>query len=110
MKDTIRRIIVMCESCQRRHMCERRHRNTHTGVSSIHSLTGDTACQTVGMDFFGPLPTARSGYKYILVIIDHFTKWPYYPQADGIAEEFMKVLGQQLARLVNTRHTDWPDF
>eukprot|EP00921_Rhytidocystis_pertsovi_P016369 GHVQ01025862.1.p4 GENE.GHVQ01025862.1~~GHVQ01025862.1.p4 ORF type:complete len:105 (-),score=9.10 GHVQ01025862.1:333-647(-) len=76
MKDTIRRIIVMCESCQRRHMCERRHRNTHTGVSSIHSLTGDTACQTVGMDFFGPLPTARSGYKYILVIIDHFTKWP----------------------------------
>ena len=35
---------------------------------------------------------------------------PYYPQADGIAESFMKVLGHQLAKLVNDKHSNWSVF
>ena len=28
-----------------------------------------------GIDFAGPLPTSDRGNKYILVCIEHFTKW-----------------------------------
>ena len=31
--------------------------------------------EIVTMDITGPLPTTKAGYKYILVICDHFTKW-----------------------------------
>ena len=29
----------------------------------------------LAMDIFGPLPTARSGARYVLVCIDHFSRW-----------------------------------
>ena len=28
------------------------------------------------MDILGPLPTTENGNKYILLIIDYFSKWP----------------------------------
>ena len=28
-----------------------------------------------GMDLIGPLPTAKSGIKYVIVAVDYFTKW-----------------------------------
>ena len=28
-----------------------------------------------GVDFAGPLPTTKRGNKYVLVMIEHFTKW-----------------------------------
>ncbi|PKA65730.1 hypothetical protein AXF42_Ash013145 [Apostasia shenzhenica] len=28
-----------------------------------------------GLDFLGPMPTAMRGYKWILVVVDYFTKW-----------------------------------
>ena len=30
---------------------------------------------TVGMDVIGPLPTTPSGHRYIIVFVDHFTKY-----------------------------------
>lgn len=30
---------------------------------------------TVAMDFCGPYVTSRSGHRFVLVLIDHFTKW-----------------------------------
>jgi hypothetical protein len=31
--------------------------------------------ERLGVDFIGPLPETKSGNKYILLFIDHFTKW-----------------------------------
>lgn len=30
---------------------------------------------TVAADFFGPLPTSTRGNRFVMVIVDHFTKW-----------------------------------
>jgi len=32
--------------------------------------------ERVAMDILGPLPPTRQGNRYILVIMDYFTKWP----------------------------------
>ena len=37
-------------------------------------LTGEP-CERVGIDLTGPYPTSNSGKKYIMTLIDHFTKW-----------------------------------
>ena len=29
----------------------------------------------LGIDFMGPLPQTKQGYKYLLVIVDYFTRW-----------------------------------
>ena len=31
--------------------------------------------QRVGVDVIGPLPMSRKGNRYILVMVDYFTKW-----------------------------------
>ncbi len=31
--------------------------------------------ERLGMDFVGPFPTSPGGHKYILVIVDYFSKW-----------------------------------
>lgn len=28
------------------------------------------------MDLIGPLPTTPSGYKYVITLVDYFSKWP----------------------------------
>jgi len=32
--------------------------------------------ERVAMDILGPLPCTHQGKKYILVVMDYFTKWP----------------------------------
>lgn len=163
MHQTVTFTVAHCEACQRRKPLRKSY-GTEAGT-----LSKDVPWYTVGMDFFGPIPRTTKGYKYILVVIDHFTKWPeaypvkdttartvakclmmlvtrfgcpvnivtdngaaftsimiselckrlnikhiwttpYRPQANGIAEAFMKVLGSQLAMLVNEQHNNWVDY
>ena len=47
--------------------------------------------QIVASDIFGPLPTTSRGNRFVLVFIDHFTKWPVIIPASAItAEHFVK--------------------
>ena len=39
-------------------------------------LNRDSLWSTVAFDFFGPLPTTSRGNTYVLVGIDHFSRWP----------------------------------
>ena len=56
---------------------------------------------TVGTDIVGPLPTTERGYKYIIVWIDYFTKWPEaFPIKDVDASETISTF----VRGVTTRH------
>ena len=47
----------------------------------------------IHMDILGPLTTSKEGYKYILLIVDSFSKWPEaFPLKTMEAKEIAKVL------------------
>ena len=160
MVETVRTIIANCELCQK-------NKRVHNSFHGIRKSLGKCGpWDTLGIDIFGPLPASQFGFKFIVVVIDQFTKWvelfavkrirsedianillklvyrfgcprriltdrgtqftsqiirdlcyrlgtrkvftsAYRPQADGIAEAFMKVLGNQLAMLTNGRPKTW---
>ena len=41
-------------------------------------LTCNLSCNfmQVGIDLIGPLPTTDSGNRYIVTLVDYFSKWP----------------------------------
>ena len=55
------------------------------------SLPKGTPFRVVASDIFGPLPPTQRGNKFILVFIDHFTKWPVIiPTPVITAEHFVR--------------------
>uniref|UniRef100_A0A914YC62 RNA-directed DNA polymerase n=1 Tax=Panagrolaimus superbus TaxID=310955 RepID=A0A914YC62_9BILA len=57
----------------------------------LHPIKTDLPMQIVGMDI-AEMPVSENGYKYMLVIIDHFTKYASaYPLQSKSAEEVAKV-------------------
>eukprot|EP00922_Rhytidocystis_sp_ex-Travisia-forbesii_P072861 GHVS01108628.1.p1 GENE.GHVS01108628.1~~GHVS01108628.1.p1 ORF type:complete len:437 (+),score=7.59 GHVS01108628.1:852-2162(+) len=161
MRKTVQAVVATCVACQRMRMTMRQL------GSPMLPLPRDGPWHTIGMDIFGPLPTASNGARFVLVMIDHFTKWPiavalkqvttaevvdqlfqlinnygcptqlltdrgpqfasqfvralcvklgvrkvfttaYYPQGDGIAEAFMRVLKHNLAVLMQSEPHHWP--
>lgn len=72
---TIRKDIIewtkACASCQ---LSANDRRKSPT--EPLHPLSPLPAFHRWGMDFIGPLPASKNGNKYILVAIDHTTKWP----------------------------------
>jgi hypothetical protein len=50
------------------------------------------------MDFVGPIsPASRSGNRYILVVVDHFSKWvEAFPTPDKSAATVAKILGDEI--------------
>ena len=44
------------------------------GPLKLHQV--GLSLEQVAMDIFGQLPCTRQGNKYILVVMDYFTKWP----------------------------------
>lgn len=69
MTKTLKRVIKPCDTCQR---CK----------DSSRHLTGETRPvlptrkgELISLDYYGPLPASRGGVKFILVIIDTFTKY-----------------------------------
>lgn len=52
---------------------------------------------TLGVDFVGPLPMTNSGNKYLLVFVDHLTRWPeVFATATDDAEIVAKILVEQI--------------
>lgn len=53
--------------------------------------------ERLAIDVLGPLPTSEAGNKFILVVMDYFTKWPEaYPLPDQGAVTVARVLVQEL--------------
>lgn len=66
---TIHKIISKCDLCQR---CKDYHKyNIGETKPIIPKKKGDL----ISMDYYGPLVTSTGGVKYILVVIDNFTKY-----------------------------------
>lgn len=51
----------------------------------------------LGIDFVGPLPPTKEGYKYILVFTDYLTRWPEaFPTLDNKAQTATNVFIEQI--------------
>ena len=53
------------------------------------------------MDIMGPLPPTRQGNRYILVIMDYFTKWP---EACALPNQEAGVVAQAFVEGVVWQH------
>ena len=63
------------EWCQTCHSCMSRKRPQRTRRGALENIKAGYPLEIMAMDIVGPLPTSKSGNKYILVISDYFTKW-----------------------------------
>ena len=51
----------------------------------------------IGLDLMGPLPKTESGYRYIMVIVDYFSKWvEAFPLKTKRSEEIMRNFVEQV--------------
>lgn len=69
MRRKIRKILSYCDSCQR---CKVPNVQ---GRGELNPILPAAPAELVALDFYGPLPRARGGVKYILVVLDVFTKF-----------------------------------
>ena len=85
MKQTVKNYVESCPEC---------NKNKKPNVKSKSSLGqyhAGAPMQRVHMDILGPLPVTKMGNKYILMIIDQFTKWvECHPLPDQNAETVVK--------------------
>lgn len=62
--------IESCEQCQKTKRPRRAPRGLLTPFGASRPF------ELLSMDFLGPFDTSPRGNKYLLVVIDHFTRWP----------------------------------
>ena len=70
MCEHISRWIRSCSACARR----KTTRPMNSGLTTVTLST--EPWETVGIDILGPLPVTEDGYKWLLTIVDQFTRWP----------------------------------
>ena len=81
MQADVAAYVAGCELCQRRKRPQQRHQGLLQPIRVIQPW------DVVGLDIFGPLPTTRSNNRFIVVFIDHFTKWPEVIPTSSITAE-----------------------
>ena len=75
-----------CDTCQR-------IKKAPVQKAPLHPLPLVKHFERVYMDILGPLPAAKGKSKYILLIVDSFTKWPEaFPLKDQEAITIAKTL------------------
>lgn len=83
----VRRYVAACDTCNRQ---KGPHPRPH---SRLQRYAAGSPLQRVAMDILGPLPPTPRGNKYLLVVVDYFTKWPEaYPIPNQEAETIADVL------------------
>jgi hypothetical protein len=65
----VEQIVKTCKACQFAAKHQRR-----PGAPSL-LITSSWSLQRWGMDIVGPLPTAQGNFKFIVVVVEYFTKW-----------------------------------
>jgi transposase InsO family protein len=95
MSNEIQKIIRACEECQRRKA------NNLSREPIIPIIPASSPLERVHMDILGPLMTNKNQYKYVLMMVDAFSKFliavPLHNQtASAVADAFIKNLVCQL--------------
>ena len=69
VKTDVKLFIQRCENCAKnKPPCQKPRGN-------LGSIIAGAPWEHVATDFIGPLPTTKNGNRYIVVFMDHFTKW-----------------------------------
>lgn len=65
---------------------------------TVHlSIDVNLSCIQVGVDLIGPLPVTAHGKRYIVTMIDYFTKWP---EADSLFCKSAVAVAQFIFRTI----------
>ena len=70
MYTTVTEAVKQCPDCAR---ANSQTPNAAKGTGTVPAVAGPNSL--LGIDHIGPFQEAGDGYKYVLVAIDHFTKW-----------------------------------
>ena len=60
-------------------------------------LTIESFHVKVGIDLIGPLPETKAGNRYIITLVDYFSKWP---EAEALPDKGAKGVAQFLYRMI----------
>jgi hypothetical protein len=75
------------------HICNRQKKVNKKEKADLGQHHSGVPFERIHMDILGPLPVSKLGNKYILVIIDQFTKWiECYPLPNQYTETIAKAL------------------
>ncbi|CAF2747692.1 unnamed protein product [Rotaria sp. Silwood2] len=80
MNNDIKKWIKTCIKCQLA-ICGK------TSTEPLHPLTPVPSFHRWSLDFIGQLPITQSGNRWILIAIDHTTKWPIAQVAQNATQE-----------------------
>ncbi|GFX51321.1 retrovirus-related Pol polyprotein from transposon 412 [Trichonephila clavipes] len=81
-----------CKSCD---ACPARKGPKIRSRGKLHRYNVGAPFKRIAFDILGPLPRTASGNKYLLVVMDYFTKWPeVYPIPDQEAPTVAEAVVQ----------------
>ncbi|GFY07046.1 retrovirus-related Pol polyprotein from transposon 412 [Trichonephila clavipes] len=81
-----------CKSCD---SCSTRKGPKIRSRGKLHRYNVGAPFERIAFDILGPLPRTASGNKYLLVVMDYFTKWPeVYPIPDQEAPTVAEAVVQ----------------
>ncbi|KAJ8946223.1 hypothetical protein NQ318_013034 [Aromia moschata] len=89
------------EWCKRCDLCSaKKGPNTRSRGKMVQYLSG-APFERVAVDILGPLPVTDRGNKYLMVVMDYFSKWPEAvplpnQEAETVAEAFIENLPTDL--------------
>eukprot|EP00923_Selenidium_pygospionis_P046542 GHVN01080414.1.p1 GENE.GHVN01080414.1~~GHVN01080414.1.p1 ORF type:complete len:158 (+),score=1.19 GHVN01080414.1:495-968(+) len=84
-----------CEECA----WPTRRKPNHHGL--LQPIRTSAPFEILALDIFGPVPATRRGNKYVVVFIDHFSKWVELAPAKEITT---KEIAKLLQDLIIPRH------
>ena len=92
MRESVEDYIRQCDKC-----IQRKEPTAHNGKAPLQSLEVSEPFTFWAMDYMGPLPETTRGNRYILVLMDHFTKWcEAFPTKDQKASTVAKILVEKV--------------
>ncbi len=87
--EDVKTVVRRCQQCQ----MVRNEGNIRSGDERLKSIPICDLFQRVALDTTGSLPEIKSGNKYILVAIDHYSKWC---EAKAVADHSAKTASRFL--------------
>ncbi len=85
-----RDVETYCKQC---HVCATRKKAGRKGRADMRRYDAGLPMEEICIDLAGPFPVSDSGNKYVLIVVDSFTRWmEAYPLPDSLAKTVAKAL------------------